>query len=223
VVELTQPSKARSTLLDVGSGTGTLAATLARKGYTVYGMDKSEVMVQHAESAHGDIPTIRFKRGDWTDSMLWESGSFSHVLCTGFTLYTTDVAGQQRLLKNCHHWLKPGGYLVLQLADAAKFSAIVPGGRPPIPVESRERITNTVIDFVDFEYKASYKFPGTGLATLTETFVDGLSKNVCELEQTFYMTSVQDVMAMAVKAGFAGQGYVALAHDPHQYLCVFVK
>lgn len=229
VVELTQPSKRKSTLLDLGSGTGTLAASLARRGYTVYGIDRSAAMVEHANKLYDDIPTVQYKQADWSDPMLWESGSFTHVLCTGFTFYSiADAEGKRRLLENSYHWLKPGGYLVMQLVDAQKFSAIIPGGRPPIPVQSRERITNTVIDFVDFEYKAGYTFPtsdsaGTTDMVLRESFVDGLTKNVRILEQKFQMMSVKDVLAMATRVGFAGQGYAALTSDPHQYLYVFVK
>lgn len=222
VVELTQPSKMHSTILDLGSGTGLTAATLARKGYTVYGVDKSPTMVKHAKSKYDEIPTLQFKEADWSDPMLWEPNSFTHILFTGFSLYLLDSKTlQRRLLDHCFHWLKPGGYLVVQLADAAKFSAIVPGGRPPVPVQSRERIVNTVIDYVDFEYKAGFTFPAADQVVLKESFSD--AGRVRDLEQTFYMPSVKDVLTLAVQAGFAGQGYANLKHDPHQYLYVFVK
>lgn len=79
-----------------------------------------------------------------------------------------------------------------------------------------------MIDFVDFEYKASFKPEGSNMH-LHESFVDGLTKHVRELEQTFSMLSVRDVLTMAVQSGFQGQGYAEMKHDPHQYLYVFVK
>ena len=220
VVEMTQPSINKSTLLDLGSGTGTLSAKLAKKGLTVYGVDKSQAMIESSNKNYGEIPTLQFKEGDFLEPMLWESGSFSHILCTGFTLYMLE--DKRRLLENSFHWLRPGGYLIVQLVDPDKFQTIIPGGRPPIPVQSSERIVNTVIDFVDFEYKASFKQEGSNMH-LHESFVDGLTKNVRQLEQTLSMLPVRDVLVMAVRCGFQGQGYVEMKHDPHQYLYVFVK
>ena len=224
VVEMTQPSVNKSSLLDLGSGTGTLAAKLAKKGLTVFGVDKSGVMIESSNKEHGYIPTLQFKEANFLEPMLWESGSFSHILCTGFTLYLLEEASsKRRLLENSFHWLRPGGYLIMQLVDPDKFQTIIPGGRPPIPLPpSQERVVNTVIDFVDFEYKASYKQDGSNML-LHESFVDGLTKNVRQLEQTLSMCPVRDVLAMAVRCGFQGQGYVEMKHDPHQYLYVFVR
>src|SRR5262245_32927906 len=56
-----------SNLLDAGCGTGTLALTLARQGYAVTGMDRSEALLAVARSkdsarsvrwVHGDITTF---------------------------------------------------------------------------------------------------------------------------------------------------------------------
>jgi SAM-dependent methyltransferase len=228
VVEMTQPSIHKSTMLDLGSGTGTLAAKLAKKGFTVYGVDQSHEMIESSNKKYGDIPTLQLKEGDVMEPLLWESGSFSHILCTGFTLYLMkDNESKRRLMENAFHWLRPGGYLVVQLVDPDKFQTIIPGGRPPIPLPpSPDRVVNTVIDFVDFEYKASFKVAADSNNKnmhLHESFVDGLTKHVRELEQTFSMLSVRDVLTMAVQSGFQGQGYVEMKHDPHQYLYVFVK
>ena len=231
VVEMTQPSVQQSSILDLGSGTGALAAKLAKKGgYHVFGIDKSPAMIETSTKDYSYIPTLHFKEGNFLEPMMWESGSFSHILCTGFTLYTLEDAVKRTLLENAFHWLRPGGYLVVQLVDPAKFQTIVPGGRPPIPVPpSSERIVNTVIDFVDFKYNASFLFPQkedpttTTTMQLRESFVDGLTHNVRQLEQTFAMMSVRDVLKMALRCGFQGQGYVEMKHDAHQYLYVFVK
>lgn len=224
VVEMTQPSKTQSSLLDLGSGTGTVAAKLAKKGLTVYGVDQSQAMVESSNKNFGEIPTLHFKEANFLEPMLWESGSFSHILCTGFTLYLLDHASKRRMLENAFHWLRPGGYLVVQLVDPDKFLTIIPGGRPPIALPpSKERIIHTIIDFVDFEYKASFSQKGREEMHLHESFVDSLTKNVRQLDQTFSMLSVRDVLTMAVQIGFQGQGYVEMKHDPHQYLYVFVK
>ena len=87
MIEMTQPSISHSTLLDVGSGTGTVAATLARRGYTVYGVDQSPIMIHHAMSRYSDIPTLQLKQANFLVRMLWESGSFTHIMCTGYTFF----------------------------------------------------------------------------------------------------------------------------------------
>jgi SAM-dependent methyltransferase len=219
VVRLTQPNVQTSSLLDLGTGTALVAATLAKQGYTVFAVDKSAAMLEQA--LRHRIPTLHLKQASFLEPMLWESGSFSHILCTGFTLYTLDAVDKRRLFENCLHWLKPGGYFIVHVMDADKFDTIIPGGRPPVPVKSRERVTNTVIDFVDFEYRGSYTFPDKDTMQLRQAFVD--AGKTRELEQTFHLVSVPEVLAYATRAGFGGQGYAALAHDPHQYLYIFVK
>lgn len=119
-----------------GIGHGSLAAKLAKQGgLTVYGVDKSKEMIESSNKNYGEIPTLQFKQGNFLEPMLWESGSFSHILCTGFTLYLLEDASKRRLLENAFHWLRPGGYLVVQLVDPAKFQTIIPGGvrRFPCP------------------------------------------------------------------------------------------
>lgn len=221
VVRMTHPSPQTSSMLDLGTGTALTAATLAKRGYMVFAVDESPVMIDHAKTRHGNIPTLHLKQASFLEPMLWESGSFSHILCTGFTLYTLDSAAKRRLFENCLHWLKPGGHLIVHAVEADKFETIIPGGRPPVPIRSEERVTNTLIDFVDFEYRASYTFPEPQTMKLRETFVD--KSKVRELEHIFHVVPVQEVVTTAVRAGFSGQGYAALAHDPHQYLYVFVK
>ena len=58
--------------------------------------------------------------------------------------------------------MKPGGYLILHLVDREKFDPIVPGGRPPLLKNPQKyassRISDTVIDFVDFKYRGKYDF-----------------------------------------------------------------
>lgn len=51
--------------------------------------------------------------------------SFTHILCTGLSLYRYDAPDRRRLLRNLHRWIKPGGTLVLQTASAEAIQSYV--------------------------------------------------------------------------------------------------
>lgn len=231
MVAMTFPSQRSSVFLDVGSGTGMLATRLANEGYSVYAVDKSQAMVDFAmggrdkeakckDTAKSSKPT--FKVGDILDPMLWEPGTFSHITCTGFTIYSFE--NKLQVLRNCLQWLQPGGYFIVHLVDKDQFESIIPAGRPRVMdwIQTPKRITETNIDFVDFEYTAIYDFSNDPV-TLRETFTDSLSKNVRQQEQIFYMNSVPEIIALAQSAGFVPKGYANFAGDKHQFLYIFSK
>ena len=123
IVQNTQPSVS-SVFLDVGSGTGTLVNRLNNNGFRAYGIDSSEAMVQYSTSKY---PDSEFKCGDVKKSMEFEPETFSHVLCTYFTLY--EMGDKSVFFDNCRRWLKTGGYLIVHLVDKLEFDTIVPVGK----------------------------------------------------------------------------------------------
>ena len=226
MIEMTQPSQKNSVFLDVGSGTGHLVSKLQRRGYSAIGIDKSPAMVAICEK---QFPDVQVKLGDATnDPMLFDRGTFTHILCTGMTIY--QFSNKMEFLQNCYFWLMPGGYLILNLVDRDRFDTIIPGGKPPLfnsPQQyANKRITDTVIDFIDFEYKGSYGFSGNGITTLKETFTDTLTKNVRQNEMTLYMEKMDEILRMATLSGFLVQGQVSMqvcTGDECQYLCILER
>lgn len=224
IVEITQAGK-RSVFLDVGSGTGHTVGHLQQKGHLAFGIDRSEAMVKHASDHY---PECQFKCGDANLPLTYESGSFSHVLCLGFTLYEMTPVDKLAFFQNAHQWLHPGGYLVLHVVDPAKFDTIIPGGKPPIldnPQQySKKRITDTIIDFIDYQYKGSYTFtPATSSALLRETFTDELTQNVRQHEKTLYLDPTDQIVAALGARGFVQKGLAKMQKDPHQYLYIFQR
>jgi SAM-dependent methyltransferase len=95
-------------VLDVSCGIGTVAARLARRGWTVVGVDAVAHLVAVARRHHRDsgLP-LTFHHADLARDPLPAGGSFD-VLVSMHTLYWhPDPAA---LLAACRRALKPGGY-----------------------------------------------------------------------------------------------------------------
>lgn len=221
IIDKTKPSN-KSVFLDIGSGTGDLVYGLHDVGYSVHGVELSNAMVEQSLKKY---PDISVKQGNALEPMLYEQNTFTHILCTGMTIY--QIEDKNLFFKNCHAWLIPGGNLVLNLVDRTEFDTIIPGGRPALLKNPQKyaskRITDTIIDFIDFDYKASYKFDNNK-ATLKETFTDGLTQNVRQNEMTLYMEDAQDILKMVVGAGFKYVGEKDLTDfngDAKNYLYFF--
>ncbi len=201
IVKMTAPSE-KSAILEIGSGTGDLVSGLYDNGYNVSGLELSMAMINQSVAKY---PDITVKQGNAMDPMLYEKGSFTHILCMGMTIYQFDK--KIEFFRNCFSWLQPKGYLVLHLVDRNKFDTIVPGGKPALlktPQKyAKDRITETIIDFIDFDYTADYQFKDESkTAIFKETFTDGLTKNVRKNEMTLYMEDISDILKMAAYCGF---------------------
>lgn len=228
IISMTQPTQNNSVFLDIGVGTGHLAKQLLDRGFRVYGVDKSAAMIDHVEEK---CPNAQLICGDAKDSMLYDAGAFTHITCLGMTIYQFD--DKIDFFQNCYFWLKPGGYLIVHLVDPARFDPIIPGGKPPLldsPQQyARSRITDTIIDFIDFKYKAQYNFSdlqSKKQVQFKETFTDELTKNVRQNEITLYMESMDTLLKLASRCGFIVQGQVTLSQctgDENQFLVIFER
>jgi len=237
VLKMTEPSPIHSTILDIGSGTGYTVDQLRQGGYMTYGLDKSKAMIDYSEKQY---PESEYKCGDAKDPMTFESGTFTHVLCTNFTIYL--MQDKATFLKNCYFWLKPNGYLILHLVNRNKFSIYKPKGKEPIfdmPNSSKKivRVTDAATDFVDYNYAASYQFPKNKYTSITnqvvfkEKFIDKETKNVRQNEQAYYLDGLNEIVKMASQAGFIVKGKMTMAKifktgpfaDKFQHLYIFER
>jgi 2-polyprenyl-3-methyl-5-hydroxy-6-metoxy-1,4-benzoquinol methylase len=106
-----QPGAPATTrVLDVSCGIGTVAARLARRGWTVVGLDAVAHLVTVARRHHGDSGlSLSFHHADLARDPLPTAGSFD-VLVSMHTLYWhPDPIG---LLQGCRRALKPGGHAI---------------------------------------------------------------------------------------------------------------
>jgi SAM-dependent methyltransferase len=221
IIKETIPNPSYANFLDIGSGTGHLVNRLQSQGFRVYGIDKSETMVKKTEEL---FPEALIRCGDVQEPMLFEKGTFSHILCVGLTFY--QFQDKVQFFKNCYYWLQPGGYLILHLVDRNRFDTIVPGGKPPLldsPQQyAKSRITDTAINFIDFQYAASYRFSDKDkTATFKEVFTDDLTKNVRQNELVLYMDEPAATLQIAARCGFLVKGSANMKSaigDENQYL-----
>jgi len=233
IVQLTQPSKQSSSFLDVGSGTGNVVEILFNKGYKSFGTDKSQAMVDYSKKI---VPSAAVSCGDATDSMLFEKGSFTHVLCTDFTVYSFQ--DKPALFRNCFHWLKSGGYLIVHLVDKPRFNSSIPASISFNPFRqtagatyfspSKERSLKTSADFQSFTYESEYDISdGKNTVLFREKFTDKSSNHIRENEQTLYMDEIGKTVNDALQSGFMVHGKMSLADinggDEHQYFYIFER
>jgi len=223
VIEMTEPSIQYSHILDVGSGTGNLIHLLNSAGYKSYGIDKSEAMVDRSKTLNPDIPV---KCGDVHDPITYDRGAFTHILCVGMTLY--ELSNPRQFFQNVYFWLQPNGYLILQLVDRSTFDTVIPGGNPEfidgnIQKYSENRVTDTLIDYIDFSYKSSYKFKGDGKTVIhKEIFTDKTSQHIRENEKVLIIEDSNDILKTAVQYGFIIKGKVSM-DSPGEYLYILER
>lgn len=227
IVQATQPDTHFSRFLDIGCGTGCLVDKIRALGYQVEGVDKSAAMVHEGQQKRPDC-SLDVK--DVRDSMAFERGQFTHILCMNRTIY--EFADKVAFLRNCAYWLVPGGYLIVHMVNPRKFDPIIPLGKSRLfdsPQDfSKFRITNTLVDFVDFKYKSAYDFDqlDAGVVTQVETFTDIGSNHVRQNEHTLYMEDEKDLLAKTQYAGFLLAGQFSMEtynRDPYQTVYIFQR
>ena len=219
ILKMTEPSTKYSNFLDIGSGTGYIVNQLNSAGFRAYGLDKSKSMVKYCELKY---PNIEIKQGDVFDPMSFERSTFTHILCTNFTIY--EFKDKLSFFKNCKAWLMPHGYLILHLVKPDKFNITNPNREP---TDTKNRELETTATFDDYSYKAYYDNSNPTSMTFTETFIDKKTKHIRQNEQTLYMDSIENIEKMAVSVGFIFHGKVNMKKcangDENQYLYILER
>jgi len=103
----------KTTILDVGCGTGRHSIELAKRGYNVTGIDLSEDQLKAAkEKAKAAKVQVDFIRMDARNIALGEKFDLAIMLCEGgFSLMETDEENFA-ILKNVVETIKPGGKFI---------------------------------------------------------------------------------------------------------------
>jgi len=229
---MTNPDTKNSVFLDIGSGTGCVVNELTQAGYTAYGVDQSEAMVDISEAKY---PEIEIFQRNVTDAMCFDKGLFTHILCTNFTIY--ELKDKNIFFRNCYHWLKPNGYLVVHLVDREKFSAkkfedsimdlsALYRTIWPSTTNNKENNKKTSAEFIDYVYEAVYETSTTSpnVVILKETFTDKETKHIRQNENILMMESIEEILSIASKNGFIIQGKTnKCSKDENQYLYIFER
>lgn len=106
-------------VLDAGCAIGLHAMELARRGFSVAGIDLSKSMIREANAqAAGTNLAVRFFSGDFKGLGVLPGHPFDAVLCLGNTLASTKAGREtQQTLRAFHNALRRGGLLVVQIRD----------------------------------------------------------------------------------------------------------
>lgn len=221
ITRLVKPTQ-RSRVLDIGSGNGHHVKLLEKSGYKVEGVDKSAAMVKSAKNKY---PNCKFKQGDVLESMLYPKNNFTTITCLYFTIYY--INDKQLFLQNCYNWLMPGGYLVLHLVNRDKFDPILNAADPLHLVSAqkyaKKRITNSLVKFKDFQYKANFELDKSkNLAEFDETFKDDTTGHVRQNKHKLHMETQKHILGIAKNIGFVLQGKVDMVTTQYQYQYLYL-
>lgn len=218
IILYTQPSIDTSSFLDVGCGSGSLLKKLQDKHFTVFGVDKSSSMVNHAKQNLNNDEIVCKDVLD--DPMLYENKSFSHILCTHFTIY--EIEDKTKLMRHCFHWLKSGGFLVVHIVDIEKFNMVVPNSELYSHMDvQQKRIRNTTIENEEYTYKNKYLDKNDATIQVEEFQKNGI---VRQNERKLYFEKKENIIACALKCGFLVHADASYdKFDSQQYLVIFAK
>ena len=112
---------------------------------------------------------------------------------------------KQKFINNVYDWLKPGGYFLLHLVNRDKFDPILNTADPLHIVSAqkyaKKRITNSLVKFKDFQYKANFELDKENdLAEFKEDMTDDKTKNVRQNVHKLYMNPQKEIISMAKQA-----------------------
>ena len=227
IIKMTEPSALNSVFLDVGSGTGKIIHELQEAGYLAYGIDKSQAMVKQAEKKY---PESEFKCGNVLQPMEFEKNTFTHVLCTYFTVY--QIEDKKTFFYNVYNWLKPNGYFIIHLVNPDKYDTLSPIGKSKLVVNPHRfessRITDTIVNFPDFQYTSKYDFNKmkSNVVTIKETFKDNKTSKIRQNVQTLHMEKLDYLVHMISNIGFIVKGKFDMKKcidDDNQFMYIFEK
>jgi SAM-dependent methyltransferase len=225
VIQHTSPSSsAGHSFLDIGCGTGTLLRKLETDGYPVFGIDKSRAMVEEAQSRliYGEVICDDVLR----DPMLYENDSFSHILCTHFTLY--EIQDKLKLFRQCYNWIRSGGFFLVHVVEPEHFNMVVPLSDIYKHVKKHDsqqnRVTNTEMERPTYTYTNHYMFDDPN-KEITQIEKFETKQNVRQNEKTMYMISKRELYTMAAQCGFQvyAENNYKYIDDIYQTLVIFIK
>ena len=211
-----------SKLLDVGCGTGHHVNSFAKLGVDAQGVDNSESMISVAQKK---FPELTFKKGDVRESMLYPQSSLTHITSFYFTIYY--IKEKNQFLQNCYNWLQPGGYLILHLVNRDKFDPILNTADPLYLVSAqkhaKKRITNSIVKFKDFTYKANFDYKKEkDISEFSETFKDDATSNVRQNVHTLYMETQKKILQIAKSKGFILHGKIDMVGCMYEYQYLYI-
>jgi glycine/sarcosine N-methyltransferase len=193
-------------VLDAGCGTGSLAAELARAGFSVMGVDLDEGLLSVAQAKREALGTaarsrLGFARMDIRSvADTFNAGSFDSVLCLGNTL--PHLGGKEGILgalAGFRRVLKRSGVLGLQIIDFGRIVRLGLPGLPPLEAEGArfERAYIGIEPDGPFIFRTRLVLPAT----------KGGEAETAEADTRLFALSAGSLDALLGEAGFSHREY----------------
>lgn len=225
MIENTLVDKTQNVILVIGCNTGSLSKQLQLHGFNTFAIHKSKSIIKQSLLLY---PSLQCKIGNYENPMAYDTNTFSHIICNEWTIY--QIKDKNIVFRNIYQWLLSNGYFILQLVDRDLFNTIIPGATSEIlqtPQNfTKERITQTNIEFDTFHYKSNYQFNQMNkhdIVTITETFTDVKSNKVRQNEQVLYIPPIDVILQQLVLCGFTIIKHYPLPTDKNQFIYIVQK
>lgn len=209
----TQASTESSVFLDIGCKTGKMVQLLQEQGYSAFGVEPQEAMIQYLEKKN-PVVAESCMRGNTTDAMLYERDSFSHVLVLHDTIY--KIEDKVAFFRNCYFWLKSGGHLILRLFHP--LTPILLASATPAPTTATKSAgckakAKKQKEYPTFQFQSSFQWlnPEKKEILYTEKFTDKATLNIRENESILFAPDADEIVKEAIFCRFQLVGNIRLS------------
>lgn len=214
----------KSVVLDVGSGVGHHVKELSDINVKAVGIDTSPAMITKAKKLY---PEQEYFNLDARDVSSFPENKFTHITCFNFTIYY--IQNKNQFFENCYKWLKPGGYIVLNVVDKHKFDPVLSSANKFNLSTSKyvEKCKHhTKLKLVDYDYKSNIEiYPNDSTAVFRENFKEIKTGHIRKHELRLFMPSQKEIINIAKSIGFIilTQVDMSTCNANSQYLYVLQK
>jgi len=153
-------------ILDAGTGTGKHYQHLSTAtGCKVFGLDRSKTMEEIFNLRN---PLGKFLLGDMRNENLFNPETFSYIVCMKDTLYHNNIKEWDTILSNFFYWLKPSGYLIINVYDRDKLDP-APRNMSFIRNDAAKR-KHSITNFPKFTHDGWWEIKGKTMCQYNEIF-----------------------------------------------------
>lgn len=131
-------TKVRS-ILDIGCGTGSHAIPLAKKGYSVVGVDVSGPMLEIARKKSAGLKNLKFLRMDMRKIELREKFDAAIIMFAALG-YAGGFNGVKKTLVGIRKHMKPGGILIFDVWNGLAVMSVRPSRKVKIISGPKKKI-----------------------------------------------------------------------------------